>query len=228
MQRIDIINTVIKNSPNRLRESYFLKNYNDIHNQIIEFSSNIENISFKERIWYWVNNIKKEHFCKCGKKTTFYKNWTDGYRKWCSPKCAQSDKSTKEKRKETVLQKYGVDNIAKLEETKKKQEITNLARYGHKSTFQNKDVKEKWRKNIKEKWGVDHVFQLRSIKDKSRKTSLKNWGVEHFVQSAEYKEKLDEMDFSDKLRKIYIDKHFNKYTEHGLEFIELNNRKHQS
>lgn len=224
MNRIDTINDIIKDSPNRLRESYFIKNYNDIHSQIIEFSSNIADISFKERIWYWVNNINREHLCKCGKKTTFYKNWKDGYRKYCSPKCAQTDSSTKKKRKQTVLKKYGVDNIAKLEETKLKQEKTNLKKWGYKSSFQNESVREKWKKNIKEKFGVEHVFQLKSIKDKSRKTSLGKWGVEHFVQSDEYKEKLEDIGFSEKLKEINIKKHFEKYNELGLEFISIENR----
>lgn len=224
MDKFKVISDIVGDSPNRLRESFFIKNYIDIHSDILEFSSDINDISFKERIWYWVNNINSEYLCKCGNRTTFNKNWKDGYRKWCSPKCAQNDKKTKEKRKLTVIEKYGVDNIAKLKETKIKQEKTNLKRWGHKSTFQNKEVQKKWKNNIKNKWGVEHVFQLKSIKDKSRKTSLGKWGVEHFVQSNEYKEKLEDMGFSNRLRETYIKKHFEKYSDIGLEFISIENR----
>lgn len=224
MDKFKVISDIVGDSPNRLRESFFIKNYIDIHSDILEFSSDINDISFKERIWYWVNNINSEYLCKCGNRTTFNKNWKDGYRKWCSPRCAQNDKKTKEKRKLTVIKKYGVDNIAKLKETKIKQEKTNLKRWGHKSTFQNKEVQKKWKNNIKNKWGVEHVFQLKSIKDKSRKTSLGKWGVEHFVQSNEYKEKLEDMGFSNRLRETYIKKHFEKYSDIGLEFISIENR----
>lgn len=224
MDKFKVISDIVGDSPNRLRESFFIKNYIDIHSDILEFSSDINDISFKERIWYWVNNINSEYLCKCGNRTTFNKNWKDGYRKWCSPRCAQNDKKTKEKRKLTVIEKYGVDNIAKLKETKIKQEKTNLKRWGHKSTFQNKEVQKKWKNNIKNKWGVEHVFQLKSIKDKSRKTSLGKWGVEHFVQSNEYKEKLEDMGFSNRLRETYIKKHFEKYSDIGLEFISIENR----
>lgn len=165
MDRFKIISDILNNSPNRLRESFFIKNHIDVYDKILEFSSGIIGISFKERIWHWVNNITSEYLCKCGNRTTFNKNWKDGYRRCCSPKCAQTDKSTKEKRKLTVIEKYGVDNIAKLEETKRKQEETNLKKWGHKSTFQNKEVQERWKKNIKNKWGVEHIFQLRSIKN---------------------------------------------------------------
>ena len=224
MDRFKIISDIINDSPNRVRESFFINNHIDIYEKILEFSIDINDISFKERLWYWVNNVNNEYLCKCGNKTTFNKNWKDGYRKWCSPKCAQTDKSTKEKRKITVIEKYGVDNIAKLEETKIKQEETNLKKWGYKSTFQNKEVQKRWKNNIKNKWGVEHVFQLKSIKDKSRNTSLNKWGVEHFVQSGEYKEKLLDMGFSDKLREVYIKKHFEKYSELGLEFISVDNR----
>ena len=220
----DIIDNIVKGSPNRLRESYFIKNYSDIHSQIIDYTINIKDISFKERIWYWVNDITKEKTCKCGKKTTFNKNWKDGYRKYCSPKCAQKDISTKKKRKETVLKKYGVDNIAKLEETKQKQKETNLKKWGYKSTFQNKLVREKWRKSINQKYGVNHIFQLKSIKDISKKTSLSRWGVEHFVQSDQYKERLEEIGFSEKIRENNVKKHFIKYSELDLEFVSIENR----
>jgi hypothetical protein len=223
MNRLEKINNILDGSSTRLRESYFINNYDELYNDIVNFT-NINDISFKERLWYWVNDIKDEFLCKCGKKTTFNKNWLDGYRKWCSPKCAQTDKSTKEKRKKTVQKKYGVDNIAKLEETKRKQESTNLERYGTKSSFQNKDVQKKWKDKVKNKWGVEHVFQLKSIKEKSKKTSLDKWGTEHFVQSNDYKERLEEIGFSDKLRAINLNKHIEKYGELGLEFIELNDR----
>jgi hypothetical protein len=155
--------------------------------------------------------------CKCGNKTTFNKNWLDGYRKYCSPKCAQSDNLTKEKRKNTVIEKYGVDNIAKLDDIKMRQESTNLERYGKKSSFQNDEVKKKWKDNVMVKFGVEHIFQLKSIRDKSKKTSLNKYGTEHFVQSDFYKKKLSDIGFSDKLRMIHLNKHIQKYNNFGLE-----------
>ena len=54
-------------------------------NGYVYYTDKISNITFKERLWYWVNNINKEILCKCGNKKTFNKNWLDGYRKYCSP-----------------------------------------------------------------------------------------------------------------------------------------------
>ena len=83
--------------------------------------------------------------CRCGNKTTFNKNFKEGYKKHCSVKCVQSDIETKNKRRQTVLRKYGVDNVAKSQEVKDKTEQTNIERYGCKSSFQNTEVREKWK-----------------------------------------------------------------------------------
>jgi hypothetical protein len=224
MEKIKIIKDILGESSTRLRESFFSKNHPDILEEVNNWTSNIEGISFKERLWYWVNDQNSEFLCECGNKTTFYKNWLDGYRKSCSPKCAQSQDSTKERRKKTNLDKWGVDNVAKSEEIKKRQERTNLERWGFKSSFQNETVRSRWHQNVKIKWGVDHPFQLKSVQEKSMATSLQKWGTPHFVQSTHYKERLFEMGFSDKLRYIYLNKHIEKYRNLDLDFIKIDGR----
>ena len=188
-ERKKIILDILDGSSSRLRESFFYKNYEELVNSINDFCSNIEDISFKEKLWYWVNDIDNKFLCCCGNTTTFNKNWLDGYRNYCSPKCAQSDKSTKEKRIKTNLEKYGVTNVAKSNLIKKKIEDTNLERYGYKSSFQNEEVRKKWSDNINSKYGVSHISQLDSVKDKRINTNLEKYGVEHYTQTDEYKEK---------------------------------------
>ena len=189
MERLKIILDILDGSSTRLRDSYFLKNYPEIYEEINNHID-IVDISFKERLWYWSNSVDNEFVCKCGNKTTFNKNWLDGYRKYCSTKCSHSDDLTKEKRKATTLAKYGVDNVAKLDSIKKKTEDTNLERYGTKSSFQNKDVQEKYKETMNNKYGVDHIFQLDSFKEKAKKTNFKKYGKEYFTQTDKYKENL--------------------------------------
>lgn len=224
MNRLELVDEILQGKGNRLRESYFNKNYPDILDEILLYCSNISHLPFNQKIWHWVNKKPSEYLCKCGNNTTFNRNWKDGYRKYCSAKCSASDSSTKEKRKSTNLKKYGVDNVAKLDDVKKKQEETNLAKYGHKSSFQNKEVRKKWKKVIKEKYSVDHVFQLVQVKEKSKKTNLSKFGKEHFVQSEFYKQKLEEIGFSEILKKIYFHNHIEKYIDYNLEFKEINDR----
>ena len=92
-----------------MKLSYFDKNYPEVLEKIQNFCSNID-VPFKQMIWHWVNDYPNYYLCKCGEKVSFNRNWLDGYKKSCSAKCAQSDKSVKEKRKNTNLKKWGVDN----------------------------------------------------------------------------------------------------------------------
>jgi len=214
----------IIDNPLRLRESYFINNHEDIYHSIIEYTKEL-NIPFKQKIWHYINQEPNYVLCKkCKCEVSFNRNWKMGYKEYCSAKCVQSSELTKEKRKKTSLEKWGVDNPSKSEVVKSKIENTNIERWGFKSSFQNKEVREKWLNTIKEKWEVDHIFQLESIKEKSKITSLNKFGTEHFVQSDEYKQRLVDMNFSDMLRNIYYDKHINKYQNFDLEFISINNR----
>jgi hypothetical protein len=190
-ERLRTINKILEDkSKHRLRETYFKKNHIDIYNKIISFID--LDITFKEKLWYWVSDINKEFKCKtCGKnKTTFNKNWLDGYRDYCSHKCSAANKTTKEKRKDTVKEKYGVDNVAKNTDIKEKTKETNLERYGTESTFQNEEVREKWRINMIEKYGVDHYFKTDEFKEKCKQHYYEKWGVEHQSQIEEIQEKI--------------------------------------
>ena len=94
--RLKIVNDIVNGSPVRFRESYIKNNHNDFYDVIISLYSSLEDISFKEKMWLWVNDIPTYYTCICGKRTKFNKNWNDGYKKYCSSKCSQSNPLTKE------------------------------------------------------------------------------------------------------------------------------------
>ena len=184
-----LIDEILNGSSTRLREKYFNNNYNDVYQEIVQFCLNINEIPFKQKLWHWVNDEPNYINCYCGNKVKFNRNWLDGYKKYCSPKCSANNKLTKEKRLRTTLDKYGVTNVAKLEEIKEKQEKTNLEKYGTKSSFQNEEVKSKYKKTIKEKYGKEHYFQTKEFKERSKETMLEKYGKEHFTQTDIYIEK---------------------------------------
>jgi hypothetical protein len=189
MNKLEIIDKILQNEGNRLRESYFIKNSPHILDEILQYCNIITHLPFKQKIWHWVNDDPTEYLCKCGNPTTFNKNWKDGYRKYCSAKCSATDTSTKEKRKNTNVQKYGVDNVAKAEHIKNKQMETNLERYGTKSSAQNEEVKSKYKNTIRQKYGTQNYFESEDFKLKSRETLLERYGKEHFTKTEEYLEK---------------------------------------
>lgn len=215
--RLKIINDILDGSSNRLRESYFMKNNNDIYHVIIDFTKNID-IDFKQKLWHWVNNKPDYIKCACGNNVSFNKNWQDGYRYGCSSICTQKNPQTKEKRKKTCLKVYGTDNVAKNEDIKLKIEKTNIEIYGTKSTFQSEEVKLKWRKNMLDKHGVDHYFKTTEFKTKAKKYYLEKWGVVH--QSLVY-------DIQQKIQNTCLDKYgVNSYlkTQHAKDSVKVINR----
>lgn len=186
MSKLEKIDEILQDKGNRLRESYFNKNYPDILEDVKSFCINLTDLPFNQKLWHWVNDYPNNFTCKCGNTTTFNKNWKDGYRKYCSAKCSATDLSTKEKRKNTNLEKWGVDNVAKAEQVKNKQTETNLQRYGTKSSAQNEEVKKKYNETIQKKYGVDNYFESDNFKEKAKETLLKKYGKEHFTQTEEY------------------------------------------
>lgn len=83
-----------------------------------------------------------------------------------SKTCCGSKKCLSEKKRETNIKKWGVDNPMK-----------------------NNKVKEKFKKSIKNKFGVEHYSKTDEYKEKIKNNSLNKWGVDHYSKTDEYKEK---------------------------------------
>lgn len=99
----------------------------------------------------------------------------------CSSKCAMDknrntmkeryvggyrNKDIIEKRKQTTLERYGVDNISKTNMFKEKYEATMLERYGVTNGFQSEEIKNKSKQTNLEKYGCEYVTQSEDHKIK--------------------------------------------------------------
>ena len=84
------------------------------------------------------------------------------------------------------LQKYNLEN--KSPDQKRKE--TNIIKYGVENVFQNKDIKDKIKKTNIERFGVDHPLKSEEIKEKIKATNLERYGCEHVFQNKETKEKI--------------------------------------
>lgn len=143
--------------------SNFLKK--PINNKYVNFiNSNIpssaKDLKISEKLYYLLNDIKEIELCSCGNKKSFI-GFKNGYRKTCGNK-----KCYVKKRKETCIEKMGVDNPKK-----------------------SKKVIEREKENIKKKWGGSHYMNNSEIKAKFKKAMLNNWGHEWAQQSNEIKKK---------------------------------------
>ena len=109
------------------------------------------------------NHIKKQHNltsqeyydiyigtpgkCKmCGKPTVF-KGLKQGYKTYCSVKCAQNDIDIRQKvsstTKSNLLSKYGVENVQQIKSVREKTKQTCLKRYGNSYAIAAESTKQK-------------------------------------------------------------------------------------
>jgi hypothetical protein len=124
-----------------------------IHTELVDESMSI-------KLYYFINEIKEPLNCDCGKHRA-YIGFKNGFRSTCGGK-----KCYVKKRKETCLDKYGVDNPKK-----------------------SKEILEKEQVNIKERWNGEHYMKSKEVSDKFKSTMLKNHGFEFAQQSNDIKSK---------------------------------------
>jgi len=97
-----------------------------------------------------------------------------------------------EKRKQTNLERYSVENPTQLKKMQEKIKQTNIDRYGVENPMQSEEIKAKAKKTNLERYGTENVFQSSVIKEKIKQTNLNRYDVEHPMYSKEIKEKVKE------------------------------------
>lgn len=124
---------------------------------------------------------------------------------FCSIQCSKKSDITKQKRKSSTLKKYGVpnifnrvdiitkavkdkfgvENVAKLESVKQK--ISEQSKV-------NTDRRiEKTKKTNLERYGVEHTSSLDTVKNKKKESTLRHYGVDHFFKSSQFKDLVAEI-----------------------------------
>ena len=98
----------------------------------------------------------------------------------------QSEK-IKEKSKDTIKEKYGVENVSQNEDIKSKKKKSFLIKYGVEWGLSSDIIKDKSKETLKEKYGVENISKLESIKIKKEDTCFKNHGVKIISQHANFK-----------------------------------------
>jgi hypothetical protein len=103
----------------------------------------------------------------------------------CSRKCAE------QKNKNTVLDKYGVDNVSKNNEIKDKKIETCKSNFGVSYPQQSNKIFEKSKKTKLEKYGDMNYVNI----EKTKKTNLEKYGVEYVSQNYDISIKMKENQF---------------------------------
>ena len=161
---------------NNIREKYIKKYY---HEFFCFLNDNFPDCTlFIEKLYCFYHNINKVPICPlCGKNTNFY-GFKRGYSKFCSNECANNSNETKEKFKNTMIEKFG--SYEKYIEYHKKQ---------YKERTKDKPIINinKAKQTCLEKYGVDNYTKTEEYKIKSKQTKLQKYGNEKFTNIEKHK-----------------------------------------
>lgn len=211
----------------KLTEKWLSKNDPGLYTNIInDFKA--FNIPFKEKVWLYVNELKHPPVCpECTKTLKLDRGFKEGYPKHCSVICSNKSELTKEKKRTTFRQKDETEKKDIVERRKN----TNIKKYGVDNPFKLKEIQDKQKKTILKKYGVDNIFKLNEIKEKIKTTNLRKYGVEHLSKDKNYhRKKIDKIKIccEKKLKKQIIEeypninfdaeKEINNFIEFELDF----------
>lgn len=99
----------------------------------------------------------------------------------------QSTEEVKQKQKNTIIEKYGVENYTQTEEYHIKRKTTSLFKYGTEYPVQAEEVKLKVKTTNLERYGAENYTQTQDYLEKTRATNLRKYGVENVMQNSEIK-----------------------------------------
>ena len=195
------------------RSQYFTKEDLELFHRTLPVD--IEKASIAEIIHIIEQDLSKVPECEvCGNHVTFDISH-NCYKTYCSKDCRYSEQGVISKMNKTVQDKYGVENISKLDRITEKRKQTNLDkygvevpaqseavmskmkatmldRYGVEHTAQSPELREKMKNTLEDKYGVKHALQNDNIKKTMRTTMKDRYGVDHALQNVDIKNKLKE------------------------------------
>lgn len=90
-----------------------------------------------------------------------------------------------EKRKDTMLDRYGVEQSFQSDDIMNKMKQSNLEKYGSENPFQVEEFKQKARDSMIEKYGVNYSFEREDVRNQCKKTCVEKYGVEYVSQNKE-------------------------------------------
>lgn len=142
---VDLLKSIIEKDPKNYSKT--IKANADLLGYVQSHSSQLDDsfYSLADRVFWVVSGMTQAPTCKvCGKQ--LYKHIVsiqEGFPQTCSKECRYKNKARSEKRKQTCLKKYGVENPYQSDEIKTKIRKTNLDRYGKESYTQTQEYKTK-------------------------------------------------------------------------------------
>lgn len=188
-----IDNKVIKNKKLSTKFQQILNNNPNLTQLVVEYTSFLKySAPLNVRIQCIIQNINQQPLCINCNNPTSMRTYNPGiytFNKYCSKRCSSSSEIASKKRKQSIMKKYGVDNIFKVKEIRTRAKKTMIEKYGVEHAMQNQEIQAKMHGTMIEKYGVEHAGLMEDFKDKVSETSIKKYGANHPMLNAEILEK---------------------------------------
>ena len=180
--------------------------------------------------WVEEQYIKKYGFPKCENPecsnvvTKFHRGKPN---RFCCFKC-QPNNWNQDRVKQTVCNKYGVDNVFQLDNIKEKSKKTSIIKYGVEHPTKSNKIQESKRKTNIKIYGIDYPQKLDITKEKSRQTCLERYGVNNISKTKEFREfssklmcKTNANENNNYIIKTYKDTKLYYQSQYEYRFLEL-------
>lgn len=179
--------TTDNKSGHKTRETWFSKNYPEVYLQINDYINKLGiDMIFKEKIYFFYNNLTERPKCvTCKKELKFRNRFDNPYGEFCSLSCINNNKDEmKNRQTKTFIEKYGVNFYTQHPEFIIKQKKTKKEKYGD-SNYNNVN---KMMSTKKKKYGDEHFNNI----EKQKITNVFRYGVENYSKSGHYINKVNE------------------------------------
>ena len=134
-------------------------------------------MDLSEKLWYFANEIKEAQLCLCGEFRS-YIGLKNGYRVTCGRKDCFV-----QKRKETSIKNWGVDNPKKHKDVIEKTKKSILETYDGKHYMFDDKIRNKFNETMMNRYGVKWAQENAEIKSKSANTWNNNINKEEIINN---------------------------------------------
>lgn len=171
--------------------------------EIDEYCSDDINISLREKLHRVFNNFLIKPKCECGLKNASFLEGKGRYSVFCSEMCDYARSKSVKKQQNTMKILYDEYHPGKIQQFNNKRKQTMIERYGYETPIQNEEIKQKMIRTKINKYGED--FSKKLIQ-KTIETNRKKYNTNTYAESLLSKDVLSKINSKEWL----IEQHHHK------------------
>jgi hypothetical protein len=175
----EILEILNQNKSYAAYSSRIKEKFPSLHKEFLE-----KDCSYAAAVYMFVNDITETPICPVCSSPTKYVDRSEGFRTFCSNRCKGKSKDVVNKRRKTNLRRYGHINAACNNTVKEKKKQTMLKRYGVEHILQH----EEFSRIVKDK---NRLKNKEEIVAKRNETNLNRYGTENLWELEWFREKID-------------------------------------